>query len=71
MPTFLHVCIANSISFWVATPVDNIIGFPLEATYSISWISFISNDAKIADKVYIGPKVVIEKNVIIEKNVGS
>src|SRR5690606_25338576 len=44
-PILWHASIAKSISSVVAIPVEIIIGFPFEATYSINGMSVISKEA--------------------------
>ena len=45
LPAFLQVSTASSISSSSAIPVEIITGLPFDATYSISGISVISNEA--------------------------
>ena len=52
----LHASNAKIISSSFAIPVDNIMGFPLDATYSIKGISVISNEAILYAGVFKSSK---------------
>jgi hypothetical protein len=61
LPAFLHVSIANLISSYSAIPVDLMMGFSLEAGYSIKGMSVISNDAIL----YIGLFKLSKRSTVI------
>ena len=63
-PNLLHASIANSISSILAIPVEMIIGFPFEATYSINGISVISKEAIL----YAGTLRVSKKSTAVLSN---